>query len=111
MAKSTATTEAPATTDADMTDEGQAAYDARVAAQSALNSGEKPKAKRTTLTPEQKIARLEAELKAARDKAEAKANKAKAEAVDKRAKLIEKRDALNDQIAELDAIIGEDTES
>lgn len=100
----------------ELTDEGQAAYDARVAAQAALGAGtpeskdEKPKATRKTLTPEEKIAKLEAELKAAREKAEAKTNKAKAEAVAKRAALVEKRDALTNQIKELTAIIGDDSE-
>lgn len=93
MAK-TATTEKPDSGDMDA--EAQAAYDARVAAQAALNSGEEKaapaKAKRTTLTPEQKIAKLEAELKAARDKVQAKDRKRLEEIAALQAKATAKRD-------------------
>lgn len=65
------------------------------------------KPKRTMLTPEQRVAKLEAELAAARERAEKKANKAVNEAKDKRAKLVEKRNALDNQIAQLTATIGD----
>lgn len=67
----------------------------------------KAETKRTVLTPEQRVAKLEAELAAARKKAEERANKAKDQARDKRTKLVEKRNALNVQIAELNEIIGD----
>lgn len=69
---------------------------------------EAKKTERKVLTPEQRVAKLEAELAAARKKAEDKANKQINEAKDKRAKLVEKRDALNVQILELTEIIGDD---
>jgi hypothetical protein len=68
----------------------------------------KPAAKRTMLTPQQRIEKLEAELKAAREKAEAKANAAANQAKERKAKLVAKRDALNEEIAKLDAIIGDE---
>lgn len=65
------------------------------------------KAKRTMPTAEERVAKLEAELAAAKAKAEAKAGKAVADAKEKRAKLIVKRDALNEQILQLSVVIGD----
>lgn len=77
----------------------------------ASSSTEEPKAKRKMLTAEERVALLEAQLAEAKAKADAKANKVKTEAKAKRATLIERRDKLNAQIAELDAVIGDETEA
>lgn len=53
---------------------------------------------RKTSTPEERVARLEAELAAAKERAEAKANKADNLLRAQRAKLIERRDALQEKI-------------
>lgn len=67
----------------------------------------KPKVKRTQLTTEQRIAKAEAELEAIKAKAAAKQTKAAEAAKAKRDALVTKRDALNVQIAELTATIGD----
>jgi Spy/CpxP family protein refolding chaperone len=64
-------------------------------------------AKRTMLTPEQRVAKLEAELAEARKKAEAKANKAKTEAAEKRAKIRDKMVELNTQHNDLTEVVGD----
>lgn len=88
---------------AELTGKAKEDYDKRVAAQS------KPtEAKRRMLTPAEKVAKLEADLAAARKKAEERADKVINQAKEKRAKLVEKRDALNDQIRELTVVIGDD---
>lgn len=78
-----------------------------VTANDKAKSGDKPAAKRTVLSPAEKIAKLEAELKAAREKAHDKDRKvvehAKAElkkVEDKIKVLADKRDALNKEIEE-----------
>ena len=88
----------------------------------AKNQGRKPvaeanesttteeKAKRKMLTPAERVAKLEAELEAARKRAEEKANSAANKARERKAKLVEKRDALNAEIAKLDEVIGGDAE-
>jgi uncharacterized coiled-coil protein SlyX len=68
---------------------------------------EEPKAKRTMLTPEERVAKLEAELAAARQKAQAKANKAVNEAKAKRAKLRDKLVVLNTEHNNLTDVIGD----
>lgn len=73
------------------------------AAKNEQDQGKAPEKKRTVLTQEQRIAKLEAELKAAREKAEAKANKHFAQLRERRAKLVAKRDSLNEQIAAIDS--------
>lgn len=66
---------------------------------------DKPKAKRTVLTPEQRIAKMEAELEAAREKAAAKSQKivdtklAERNKLDERIKdLQDKRDAITAEL-------------
>ena len=61
------------------------------------------KPKRTVLTPQQRVEKLEAELAAARERAAKRANAGRTKALEKRAKLVEKRDTLNAQIAAIDA--------
>jgi hypothetical protein len=63
----------------------------------------KAEKKRTVLTDEQRVAKLEAELAAARKKAEERNTKARNTAWAQRVKLVAKRDALNEQIAAIDA--------
>ena len=80
---------------------------AKAAKKSAAKSGE---TKRKMLTPAEKVAKLEADLAAAREKAEAQANKKFTQLREQRAKLVEKRDALNSKIAEIDEQLPEDVE-
>lgn len=60
------------------------------------------KAERKVRTDAERIADAERQLKELRERAEKKANKARDEAWAKRAKLVERRDKLNEQIAEID---------
>ena len=59
------------------------------------------KPKRKQLTPEERVAKLEAELEAARKRAEERGNKRANQLKEKQAKLIEKRDALTEQINQI----------
>jgi flagellar motility protein MotE (MotC chaperone) len=65
------------------------------------------KKERKIRTIEEQIADAEAKAKALREKAEKRKTKVVDEAKDKRAKLVEKRDALNVQILELSEVIGD----
>jgi multidrug efflux pump subunit AcrA (membrane-fusion protein) len=64
---------------------------------------DKPKAKRTVLSPEDKIAKLEADLAAARQKAQDKRDKVVSDKREERAKLQAKADELRLKISEIDA--------
>lgn len=72
-----------------------------VSAQKKAEANE-PKAKRKVLSPAEKIAKLEADLKAAREKAHDSDRKVVAKATEARTKLVARRDALNEKIADLD---------
>lgn len=71
---------------------------------------EKPKATRKTLTTAERIAKAEADLAAIKAKAAAKEDKARDEAREKRAKLVVKRNALNEQIHAFDDVLGDDVD-
>jgi predicted nucleic acid-binding Zn-ribbon protein len=64
---------------------------------------EAPKAKRTVLSPEDKIAKLEADLAAARQKAQDKRDKVVADKQAEKDKLTAKVDELRLKISEIDA--------
>ena len=67
----------------------------------AVTTAEAPKAKRTMLTPAEKIAKLEADLAAAKAKAEAKENKARDAAWAQRDALLNQ---VNERLAKIHAI-------
>ena len=64
------------------------------------------KPKRAVLSDDERIAKLEAQLAATRERAERKANKAAIKAAERKAVLVERRDKIQAEIDELDAIIG-----
>lgn len=64
--------------------------------------GDSPKAKRKVLTPAERIAKAEADLQALREKAHEKDAKAVAKIDDQLKVKVEKRDALNEEIAKLE---------
>lgn len=66
--------------------------------------------KRKQLTADERIAKLEADLQAARDKAAAKQAKERGSLEEKKQSLVERRNKLNEQIAEIDAKLGPDTD-
>lgn len=60
------------------------------------------KAKRITLTPEQRVAKLEAELAAAKQKAEQRANKEANTLLDRRASLMKRANEITAKIDDID---------